>query len=107
MAGRARCGRCSAGSRGSGGGGVNDFVEECRREWKRLRVPDPVANDMAAELAVDLEEAAAEGMPPEDLLGIGASDPRSFARAWAAERGVASRQRRVGKAVMFVVLATL
>jgi hypothetical protein len=67
---------------------VNDFVEHCRREWKRLRVPDAVADEMAAELAADLQEAAAEGASPEEVLGSGASDPRSFAASWAAERAV-------------------
>jgi hypothetical protein len=67
---------------------VNQFVEECRREWKRLRVPDPVADEMAAELTADLDEAAAEGASPEEVLGRGASNARSFAALWAAERGV-------------------
>jgi hypothetical protein len=67
---------------------VNDFVEECRREWRRLGVPDPVANEMAADLTADLEEAKAEGASPEAVLGRSAFDPRSFARAWATERGV-------------------
>ena len=43
---------------------------------------------MAAELAADLEEAEAEGASPRDVLGSGASDPRSFAASWAAERAV-------------------
>jgi hypothetical protein len=68
---------------------VNDFVEECRREWKRLRVPDPIANEMAADLEADLKEAEAEGASAEEVLGSGAFDPRSFAASWAAERGVA------------------
>jgi hypothetical protein len=67
---------------------VNPFVEECRREWKRLRVPDPVADEMAAELAADLAEAEAEGASAEDVLGSGAADARWFAASWAAERGV-------------------
>jgi hypothetical protein len=67
---------------------VNEFVEECRREWKRLRVPDAVANEMAADLAADLDEAEADGVSAEAVLGSGAFDPRSFAAAWAAERGV-------------------
>lgn len=67
---------------------MSQFVEDCRREWKRLRVPDLVADEMAAELAADLDEAAAEGASPEEVLGDAASDPRSFASAWAAERGV-------------------
>ncbi len=67
---------------------VNDFVEECRREWRRLRVPDPVANEMAADLKADLDEAEAEGASAEAVLGSGAFDPRSFAASWAEERGV-------------------
>jgi hypothetical protein len=71
---------------------VNDFVEECRREWRRLRVPDPVANEMAADLKADLDEAEAEGASAEAVLGRGAFDPRSFAASWAAERGVVGPQ---------------
>jgi len=68
---------------------VNEFVEECRREWRRLRVPDPVANEMAADLTADLDEAESEGGPAEDVLGNSAFDPRRFAAAWAVARGVA------------------
>jgi hypothetical protein len=71
---------------------VNEFVDECRSEWKRVGVPDAVANEMAADLAADLEEAEAEGASPEDVVGSGAFDPRSFAGAWAAERGVIGRR---------------
>lgn len=67
---------------------MSKFVEECRREWKRLRVPDAVANEMAADLEADLAEAEAEGASAEDVLGNAAFDPRSFAASWAAERGV-------------------
>ena len=67
---------------------MNEFVEECRREWKRLHVPDAVANEMAADLEADLAEAEAEGASAEDVLGSSAFDPTSFAASWAAERGV-------------------
>ena len=67
---------------------MNPFVEECRREWKRLGVPDAVANEMAADLEVDLAEAEADGTSAEEVLGTGAFDAPSFAAAWAAERGV-------------------
>ena len=70
---------------------MNELVEECRREWKRLGVPDPVANEMAAELEADLAEAEAEGVSAEEVLGAGAVDPPAFAAAWAAERGVVER----------------
>jgi hypothetical protein len=67
---------------------VSEFVNECRREWARLGVPDPVANEMAADLTADLDEAEAEGGSPEDVLGNSAFDPRRFAAAWAVARGV-------------------
>jgi hypothetical protein len=67
---------------------MSDFVEQCRAEWKRLGVADPVAEEMAADLSTDLAEARAEGVSVEELLGSSASDPRSFAASWAAERGV-------------------
>jgi hypothetical protein len=67
---------------------VNDFVEQCRREWRHLRVPDAVANEMAADLEADLAEAEADGASPEEVLGNSVFDPRSFAASWAAERGV-------------------
>ena len=41
---------------------MSEFVEQCRREWKRLGVADPLAEEMAADLASDLEEAEAEGV---------------------------------------------
>jgi hypothetical protein len=67
---------------------VNEFVEECRREWRQLGVPDPIANEMAADLMADLDEAEAEGASAEDVLGNSAFDPRRFAAAWANARGV-------------------
>ena len=67
---------------------MTDFVEQCRREWRRLGVPDPLADEMAADLASDLTEAEAEGVSAEELLGSSVFDPRSFAASWAAERGI-------------------
>jgi len=67
---------------------MTDFVEQCRREWTRLGVPDPLAEEMATDLASDLREAEADGVSAEELLGSSAFDPRSFAASWAAERGV-------------------
>jgi hypothetical protein len=65
-----------------------EFVEECRREWNRLGVSDPIANEMAIDLTADIEEAEAEGGSAEDVLGISLFDPRRFAAAWASARGV-------------------
>jgi hypothetical protein len=67
---------------------VNEFVDECRREWRRLGVSEPIANEMAADLTADIEEAEAEGGSAEDVLGNSAFDPRRFAGSWAVARGV-------------------
>jgi hypothetical protein len=72
---------------------MSDFVEQCRREWRRLGVPDPLAEEMATELASDLSEAEAEGVSAEGLLGRSAFDPPSFAATWAAERGILPKQQ--------------
>jgi hypothetical protein len=57
---------------------------------------------MAAELAADLEEGT-----PEDVLAGDAEDAVSFARAWAAERGVIPRRRtlRVPATLALIALA--
>jgi hypothetical protein len=67
---------------------MSDFIQQCRLEWKRLGVPDPLAEEMAADLASDLKDAEAEGLSLEEFLGSSAFDPRSFAASWAAERGI-------------------
>jgi hypothetical protein len=67
---------------------MSDFVQKCRGEWRRLGVPDPLAEEMATDLAADLREAEAEGVSAEELLGDSTFDAPSFAAAWAAERGI-------------------
>jgi hypothetical protein len=69
---------------------VIEFVEDCRREWRRLGVPDPIANEMAADLTADIEEAEAEGGSAEDVLGNSVFDAQRFAASWAGARGVTS-----------------
>ena len=91
---------------------MSEFIEECRREWRRLGVPDPVANEMAADLAADLEEAEAEGGSAEDVLGNSAFDPRRFAAAWAVARGVtgpppAVDRQRMWRPPVSIALAAL
>ena len=92
---------------------MSDFVEQCRREWRRLGVPDPLAEEMAADLSADLAEAEAEGVSAEELLGRSAFDPRSFARSWADERGVIpappsrATRRRPLVLVAFTALAAI
>jgi hypothetical protein len=65
---------------------VSAFVDECRREWKRLGVPDLLAEEMATELEADLADAEADGVSAAQLLGE--SDPHRFAATWATERGL-------------------
>jgi hypothetical protein len=77
---------------------MSDFVDQCRAEWRRLDVPDPLADEMAGDLASDLGEAEAEGVSAEEFLGGAALDPRSFAATWAAERGVIPAPRVRGNA---------
>ena len=69
---------------------MNAFVEECRQEWKRLGVPDLLAEEMANELEADLAEAEADGVSASEILGE--SDPRRFAATWASERGLVPEQ---------------
>ena len=93
---------------------MSEFVEQCRQEWKRLGVADPLAEEMAADLASDLEEAKAEGVSAADYLGASASDPRSFAASWASERGIIpvppsqeKRRRRPLALVAFTALTAI
>lgn len=67
---------------------MSDLVEQCRSEWKRLGVPEQIAEEMASDLAADLRAAEADGVSAEEFLGASAFDPRSLAASWAAERGV-------------------
>ena len=67
---------------------MSDFVDRCRREWKTLGVPDPLAEEMATDLTADIADAESEGVSVEELLGRSAFDPKSFAASWAIERGV-------------------
>ena len=93
---------------------MSDFVEQCRSEWRRLGVPDPLAEEMASDLASDLSDAAADGVSAEELLGSSTFDPRSFAASWAAERGIIpaapgrrNARRRPLVLVAFTALAAL
>jgi hypothetical protein len=93
---------------------MSDFVEQCRREWKRLGVPDGPAEEMAADLASDLREAEAEGVSADELLGSSVFDPRSFAASWATERGIipvppsrGSARRRPVVLAAFTALAAI
>ena len=86
---------------------MSTFVEECRREWKRLGVPELLADEMATDLEADLAEAQADGVAAAEILGE--SDPRRFAAAWAEERGLVSEpppQKKSHKR-LWIVLAVI
>lgn len=84
---------------------MSRFVEECRKEWDRLGVPEDVRNEMTADLAADLAEAEAEGATPEHVLGNGVFDPRSFAASWATARGVVPLAKRAPRRMRWWVVA--
>ena len=92
---------------------MSEFVDRCRAEWKRLGVPDGAANEMAADLETDLQEAQGDGVSIEEVLGRGAFDPAGFAAAWASERGVvpthpvAGRTRKVPMGAALLTLAAV
>ncbi len=85
---------------------MSEFVDECRREWRRLGVSEPIANEMAADLTADIEEAEAEGGSAEDVLGNSAFDPRRFAASWAVARGVTALPMPPAPARRWPVLAS-
>jgi hypothetical protein len=85
---------------------MNAYVEECRREWKRLGVPPGLAEEMAAELEADLAEAEADGVSAAEMLGE--SDPRRFAAMWARERGlVEEAPRKKSRKGLWIVVAVV
>lgn len=80
---------------------MNEYVAECRREWRRLGVSSSMADEMAAELEADLDEAPSL----EEVLGPDAADAHAFARRWALERGVVPTARRGLRAGVAAALA--
>ena len=84
---------------------MSQFVEECRKEWNRLHVPEAAANEMATDLEADLAEAQADGVSPEEVLGNGYFDARSFAASWATARGVAGPSPRFPETMRLRTLA--
>jgi hypothetical protein len=80
---------------------MNHFVNDCRQEWKRLGVPQALSNEMAADLEADLAEAQADGVSPEEVLGNGFFDAKSFAASWATARGIVSPRSGVRQTIRF------
>ncbi|MFJ1748992.1 hypothetical protein ACIOJD_22505 [Streptomyces sp. NPDC088116] len=55
----------------------------CRSNWEYRGVDDAAVQDMLAELSAHLEDAAAAGRAPRDVVG---DDVKAFATAWAQAR---------------------
>ncbi|MGA4839640.1 hypothetical protein [Streptomyces sp. G45] len=55
----------------------------CRSNWEYRGVDDASVREMLAELTAHLEEAAAAGRTPQDVVG---PDVKAFAAAWARAR---------------------
>src|SRR5262245_31394583 len=81
------------------------YVEECRQEWKRLGVPELLAEEMATGLESDLAEAQADGVSATESLGE--SDPRRFAATWATERGLVAEPKPPRKRTRRWILITV
>jgi hypothetical protein len=92
---------------------VSEFVDQCRQEWRRLGVNDAFAEEMAADLTSDLEDAEAEGVSAADYLGASVFDPQAFAASWASARGLipaapsAEKKRRPFALSAFAALAAV
>lgn len=70
------------------------------RVWRRCGVRRTARETLAAELAGEIEAAAADGYPPESVLG---ADVGVTARIWALERGLAGRSLQAATMLWVVV----
>jgi PASTA domain len=68
---------------------VDEFVEECQREWERLGVPPSVAEDLTARLEAAIEAAGAGDTVPATIAGHSTRDVQAFAGTWARTRPAA------------------
>jgi len=59
-----------------------ESLADCERYWARTGIPGSAVVAMRAELESHLRQAAAEGKPPETVVG---ADLAAFAEAWARE----------------------
>ena len=76
---------------------IADAVQALDREWRRMQLSRTDREGLAAEVAADLEAAAADGVGPGDLLG---PDPAGFAREAADSRGCIPQARAYGRTVV-------
>ena len=72
---------------------MSHFVEECRREWKRLRVPAQSPTRWPT-ISQRISVRPKLTVPPRRKCSAAAlPDPRAFAAAWASERGIVRPRR--------------
>lgn len=77
----------------------------CRSNWEYRGIDDASLRDMLAELSAHLEEAAAAGRSPQDVVGV---DVQAFAADWARARTpLHLRVLRMAALVPFVLGALL
>lgn len=82
----------------------DDVLGIAERTWRRLGVPAGTRAELRAELAADLDAAAADGRSALDYVG---GDPAGVARLWAAERGVVRARPLLARTTAAAVVATL
>lgn len=72
----------------------------CRSNWEYRGIDDPTVREMLAELAAHLEDAAAAGRTPRNVVG---EDVRAFAASWARARMPLSRRLpRMAAMILFL-----
>ena len=90
---------------------MSAYVDECRQEWRRLGVPDLLAEEMAAELEARIDRLVAERPLPNVFIvpgatpGSAALDVGRVAVRRAERRAVEARD--AGREVSDVVLRYL
>jgi hypothetical protein len=73
----------------------------CRSNWEYRGIDDASVREMLAELTAQLEEAAAAGRSPQDVVG---RDVRAFAASWARARMPLHRRApRMAALITFLV----
>ncbi len=70
-------------------------------EWRRMQLSRDDRSELGADVAGDLEAAAADGVGPAQLLG---PDPSRFAREAAQSRGCVPKPRAFGRTLIGGVL---
>ncbi|MFD8546914.1 hypothetical protein [Streptomyces sp. NPDC059649] len=70
---------------------VEDAISQATKTWRRLGVDEEAAQEMAEELAADLDAAALDGRDVSAYIG---GDVDSLAGSWAVERGLLSPHPR-------------